>query len=149
MNRPEVIDVLSALASGVNPVTDEVFAEDSPYNHPRIIRSLFGALEILQSASGRGSRKSQEEINREEGRPLRFNTRWSEQEDEELIRRIEKGTLTSEIAEQLQRTRGAIHSRLQGKGLLEREELVNRADEEILELVQNRLERRKKEQSGG
>lgn len=148
MNRPEVVDVLSALASGVNPVSGEVFEEESPYNHPKVIRSLFGALEILQNPKGHRSRKSQEEINREEGRPLRFNTRWSEQEDEELIRQIEKGMLTNEIAEQLQRTRGAIHSRLQGKGLLEREELMNRADQEILELVQNRLERRKKEQSG-
>lgn len=139
MNRTEIVEVVSALASGVNPVTGEVFEEDSPYNHPTIIRGLFGALETLQTPARRAPRRSQEEINREEGRPLRFNTRWSEQEDEELIRLIERGTPTSAIAEQFERTRGAIHSRLQGKGLLEREEILRRSDEEILDLVRERI----------
>ena len=140
MEKSQVVETLSALASGVHPVTGEVFDEDSPYNHPQILRALFGSLEIIQAPAGRAPKKSQEEINREEGRPLRFNMRWSEQEDEELLSLIVKGTLTGDIAEQFQRTKGSIHSRLQGKGLLEREELLNRSDEEILQLVQERIE---------
>ena len=142
MEKSEVVETLSALASGVHPVTGEVFEEDSPYNHPKVIRALFGSLEIIQTPANRLPKKSQEEINREEGRPLRFNMRWTEQEDEELIQLIVKSTLTGDIAEQFQRTKGSIHSRLQGKGLLEREELLNHSDEEILELVQERLSKR-------
>lgn len=140
MERSQVVETLSALASGVHPVTGEVFDADSPYNHPQILRALFGSLELIQAPASRTPKKSQEEINREEGRPLRFNMRWSEQEDQELISLIVKGTLTADIAEQFQRTKGSIHSRLQGKGLLEREELLNCSDEEVLRLVQQRIE---------
>lgn len=147
MNKAEVVDILSALASGVHPATGEVFEEESPYNHPQIIRALFGSLEIIQASGDRAPKKSQEEINREEGRPLRFNVRWSEQEDEELISLIEKGVLTGDIAEQFQRTKGSIHSRLQRQGLLEREELLNRSDEEILQLVQEKISARTDEAS--
>jgi len=146
VNKSEVVAVLSALASGVHPITGEVFEEASPYNHPKVIRALFGSLDLIQTRAGNGPKKSQEEINREEGRPLRFNMRWSEQEDEELISLIAKGTLTGDIAEQFQRTKGSIHSRLQGQGLLEREELLNRSDEEILQLVQKRIQARVEEE---
>ena len=148
MNKSEVVDVLSALASGEHPVTGEVFAEDSPYNEPRIIRALFGSLELIQTPAHRLPKMSQEEINREEGRPLRSNMRWTEEEDRELIDLIEKGTLTSEIAERFERTQGAIHSRLQRQGLLEREELLKSSDAEILELVRGRIEAGRQECRG-
>jgi len=148
VNKSEVVDVLSALASGEHPVTGEVFAEDSPYNEPRIIRALFGSLELIQTPAHRLPKMSQEEINREEGRPLRSNMRWTEEEDRELIDLIEKGTLTSEIAERFERTQGAIHSRLQRQGLLEREELLKSSDAEILELVRGRIEAGRQEGRG-
>jgi DNA-binding NarL/FixJ family response regulator len=138
VKKSEVVDVLSALASGVHPATGEVFEEASPYNHPQIIRALFGSLELLQGRSS-GPKKTLEEINREEGRPLRSNLRWSEEEDQQLIQLIEQGILTGEIATQFERTRGAIHSRLQRQGLLEREELLNRTEEELLQLLQARI----------
>ena len=139
MNKAEVVDVLSALASGTDPISGEAFEEASPYNHPRVIRALFGSLELIQTPVGKRPKKSQEEINREEGRPLRFNVRWTEEEDRKLLGFVEQGTLTGEIAEEFQRTQGSIHSRLQRQGLLEREELLNRSDEEIAEIVQARL----------
>ncbi len=40
MELEEAKDVVEALANGVDPVTGEVFAEDSPCNDPRIIRAL-------------------------------------------------------------------------------------------------------------
>lgn len=148
MNKSEVVDVLSALASGVHPVTGEVLAEDSPYNEPRIIRALFGSLELIQTPVQRVPKKSQEEINREEGRPLRSNMRWTEEEDRELLDLLEKGTLTSEIAGRLERTQGAIHSRLQRQGLLEREELLKSSEAEILELVRGRIPAGRQEGGG-
>jgi hypothetical protein len=145
VNRTELVDVLSALASGVHPGTGEAFAEDSPYNDPRVIRALFGSLELIQTPPHRLPRKSLEEINRQEGRPLRSNMRWTEDEDRELLSLIEQGNLTGEIAATFERTQGAIHSRLQRRGLLEREELLNSSDEEILALAQERIATSKKD----
>ena len=138
MHKREVVEVLSALASGAHPITGQVFEEDSPYNHPRVIRALFGSIELIESRSGR-TRKTLEEINREQGRPLRSNMRWSEEEDRRLFDLLEEGVLTAEIASRFERTRGAIHRRLQGKGLLEREEMLSLSEEELLRVVRSRL----------
>jgi len=144
MLEREVVEVLSALASGAHPITGEIFEEDSPYNHPTVIRALFGSIELIESRSGR-VKKTLEEINREQGRPLRSNMRWSEEEDRRLIELLEEGVLTGEIASRFERTRGAIHSRLQGQGLLEREEMLNLSEEELLRLLRSRISARSDE----
>ena len=144
MHQREVVEVLSALASGAHPITGEVFEEDSPYNHPRVIRALFGSIELIESRSGR-VKKSLEELNREQGKPLRTNMRWSEEEDRRLIALLEEGVTTGEIATRFERTRGAIHSRLQGHGLLEREEILNHSEEDLLRLLRSRLSTRAEE----
>jgi hypothetical protein len=144
MHKREVVEVLSALASGAHPITGQVFEEDSPYNHPRVIRALFGSIELIESRSGR-TRRTLEEINREQGRPLRSNMRWSEEEDRRLFGLLEEGVLTAEIASRFERTRGAILSRLQGKGLLEREEMLRLSEEELLRVLRSRLAARSEE----
>ena len=141
MHKREVVEVLSALASGAHPITGEIFEEDSPYNHPRVIRALFGSIELIESRSGR-VKKTLEEINREQGRPLRSNARWSEEEDQRLVELLEEGVSTGEIASQFERTRGAIHSRLLSHGLLQREDLLNQSEEELLHLLRSRLAER-------
>jgi len=138
MHKREVVEVLSSLASGAHPITGESFEEDSPYNHPTVIRALFGSIDLIESRSGR-VKMTLEEINRQEGRPLRSNMRWSEEEEQRLIELLEEGVSTGEIASQLDRTRGAIHSRLQGQGLLEREEMLNLSEEELLGVLRSRL----------
>ena len=90
MQEREVVEILSALASGAHPITGESFEEDSPYNHPRVIRALFGSIELIESRPGR-VKKTLEEINREQGRPLRSNMRWSEEEDRRLIELLQEG----------------------------------------------------------
>jgi hypothetical protein len=144
MHKREVVEVLSALASGAHPITGQVFEEDSPYNHPRVIRALFGSIELIESRSGR-TRRTLEEINREQGRPLHSNMRWSEEEDRRLFGLLEEGVLTAEIASRFERTRGAILSRLQGKGLLEREEMLRLSEEELLRVLRSRLAARSEE----
>ena len=141
MLEREVVEVLSALASGAHPITGEIFEEDSPYNHPTVIRALFGSIELIESRSGR-VKKTLEEINREQGRPLRSNMRWSEEEDRRLLELLEEGVSTGEIASQFERMRGAIHSRLLSQGLLEREDLLNHSEEELLRLLRSKLSAR-------
>ena len=43
MDISEARAIIKTLAKGVDPFTGEVFAEDSPYNHPQVIRALFAA----------------------------------------------------------------------------------------------------------
>lgn len=138
MHQREVVEVLSALASGSDPISGEIFEDDSPYNHPRVIRALFGSIELIESRTGR-VKKTLEQINREAGRPLRANMRWSEEEDRRLFELLEEGVLTGEIASRFERSRGAIHSRLQGKGLLERKEMLELSEEEMARLLRSRL----------
>ena len=138
MHKREVVEVLSSLASGAHPVTGESFEEGSPYNHPTVIRALFGSIDLIESRSGR-VKMTLEEINRQEGKPLRSNMRWSEEEGQRMIELLEEGVSTGEIASQFDRTRGAIHSRLQGQGLLEREEMLNLSEEELLGVLRSRL----------
>lgn len=147
MHRRQVVEVLSALASGADPITGKTFEEDSPYSHPKVIRALFASIELIESRSGRVKR-TVEEINRQAGRPLRANVRWSEDEERELLVLLEQGIPTGEIASRFQRSQGAIHSRLQGQGLLERDELLRLSEEELLPLVQSRLSVRAREASG-
>jgi transposase-like protein len=144
MHKREVVEVLASLASGAHPITGESFEEDSPYNHPTVIRALFGSIDLIESRSGR-VKMTLEEINREQGRPLRSNMRWSEEEDRRLVELLEEGVLTGEIASRFERTRGAIHSRLLSQGLLEREELLNHSEEELLRLLRSRISARSDE----
>ena len=39
--------IVSALANGVNPLTGELFAVDSPYQSPDVIRALYCAVRSL------------------------------------------------------------------------------------------------------
>ena len=71
--------------------------------------------------------------------------RWSEEEDRRLFGLLEEGVLTAEIASRFERTRGAILSRLQGKGLLEREEMLRLSEEELLRVLRSRLAARSEE----
>ena len=144
MERREVVEILAALASGAHPITGEIFSEDSPYNHPKVIRALFGSIGLIEARGGR-AKKSLEEINLEQGRPRRTNMRWSEEENRHMIELLRQGVLTGEIADRFERTRGAIHSRLQRQGLLEREELLKLGEKELLQLVQERLSARAEE----
>ena len=44
----EARDIIQALADGVDPETDEVIHEDSPYNRPRVIHALCTTLKVLE-----------------------------------------------------------------------------------------------------
>ena len=41
-------EITKLLANGINPTTGEVFPDDSPYNHPKIIRALFTLLNHIE-----------------------------------------------------------------------------------------------------
>ena len=48
MENLEALEVIEALADGVNPLTGEVFADDSLYQKPKVIRALHKAIDALK-----------------------------------------------------------------------------------------------------
>ena len=49
MELTKTIQIIHALADGINPQTGEVFPDNSPYQHPETIRALFTALSTLDA----------------------------------------------------------------------------------------------------
>ena len=104
MHASEAIEIVEALANGVNPTTGELFEESSPYNHPSVIRALFLALKALE--------RLQDRERRDRELPDKAGTPWSSEEDHRLLEAFDQGIDVHELAERHSRTRGAIAARL-------------------------------------
>ncbi len=108
-DKNKTIEILESLANGINPITGEIFPDDSPYQEAQIVRALFNAVIELK----RKSSKKNNQINLEnQGR------KWTEQEDQQLKESFNKGFKTSEISKLHGRTYGAIRSRLEKLSLI-------------------------------
>lgn len=110
MKTVRVLEIIKALADGVDPYTGEVYPPDSAYQNPETVRALFGAVDALEAAQRRERRKK--------GLPRRAGQPWDEEENSLLIKRFEEGMSINELASQHERTKGAIVSELAklGKG---------------------------------
>ena len=102
MEQQQALKVLNALANGVNPVTGEVFAADSPYQHPDTVRALFEAVRAL----GSDTTKSRDE------KPAGTFVRWTAEEEQRLAAEFDAGKTTAELAKLHDRSRAAIEARL-------------------------------------
>lgn len=49
MELSNAIQIVQALADGVDPHTGEAFPDNSPYQHPQTVRALFTAVKALES----------------------------------------------------------------------------------------------------
>ena len=100
-------EIVRILADGIDPITGEIFPEDSVYNSPEVIRALFTLLEATNM--------SQENfLTRNAGKP------WSDDEDNKLREEFAAKIRISDIAKEHGRTYGAIESRLEKLGLKKR-----------------------------
>ncbi len=108
MELTQAIEIIKALADGVDPITGEVFENDSPYQHPQIIRALFVALKVLESNIQVQSRK--------EILPSNAGGQWTEEEDNQLLLGFKEGISINELSQKHKRTKGAIQSRLTKHG---------------------------------
>jgi hypothetical protein len=50
MSNKTQIQIIEALANGINPLTGDNLETDAVYNHPEVIRALFTALRILEQS---------------------------------------------------------------------------------------------------
>ena len=109
MDREQAVKILNALANGVHPATGEVFAADSPYQHPDTVRALFEAVRAMES--GRSAPVPSEE---RKGGDMPANTfvRWTPEEEERLAAAFDAGRTSAELAKLHNRSRAAIEARL-------------------------------------
>jgi hypothetical protein len=109
MEREQALKILNALANGVHPATGEVFAADSPYQHPDTVRALFEAVRVMESG-GRTRAAAAERQNTE--MPANTFVRWTSQEEERLAAGFDAGKTSAELAQLHSRSRAAIEARL-------------------------------------
>lgn len=110
MDISEALQTIRSLAEGIDPITGELFPDDSPYQHPRVIRSLYEATKALEHA--------EEKQRREHRMPGNAGKPWSDEEDKSLIEHFDATTSMKELAQQHNRTEGAVQARLEKLGKL-------------------------------
>ncbi|GEL78739.1 hypothetical protein [Tenuibacillus multivorans] len=104
MDTDKAIEIVNLLANGVDPETGEVFPNNSPYQHPEVIRSLFLAIKALEKMDK--SEKRQKRLPRNAGKS------WTEEEEYLLVKAFDEGKSINELSEVHKRTKGSIRSRL-------------------------------------
>ena len=109
MQREPALKILNALANGVHPATGEVFAADSPYQHPDIVRALYEAVRALD---GSGVTQGANQQRKAGDMPANTFVRWSPEEEGRLTAAFDAGASTAELAKMHNRSRAAIEARL-------------------------------------
>ena len=107
-------EIVSSLANGIDPVTGEVFPDDSPYNHPSVIRALFillGNVGISKKQSKLSVEEKQAQ-NMANGKPRNAGLPWSDEAKQKVATIFREGTPIAELARFFERTEGAIQSEL-------------------------------------
>lgn len=107
MSEQRALDIVSALANGVNPITGEVFPPDSPYQHVDIVRALVLVTRLIETKSRPRARTN---IPSNAGKP------WNDAEDERLLREFDRGQPLQKLAETHGRTIAGIQARLERHG---------------------------------
>ena len=108
METRDALRVIQALADGVDPNTGELFSEDSPYQHPQVVRALFMAVGALQQHEER--QKRVQRLPEHAGKP------WDDAEDKQLGESFDAGMTVTQLARQHKRTEGSIQLRLEKLG---------------------------------
>ena len=89
----------------MHPATGEVFAADSPYQHPDAVRALFEAVKTIEATES-GTNRQPREV------PSSTFVRWTPEEEERLAAGFDAGKSTAELAQLHNRSRAAIEARL-------------------------------------
>ena len=114
MDNQQALEIIGALATGVDPFTGEVFSDDSIFQNPETVRALFMAARALED-SGDANRPNAADRDR----PAAAGKPWSVEEDRWLAAAFDAGQTRKQLTQTHQRTAGAIRSRLVKLGKLE------------------------------
>ncbi|MSQ20435.1 MAG: hypothetical protein EXR39_12965 [Betaproteobacteria bacterium] len=116
----QALKLLTALSSGINPITAEAFPAESPYQHPDIVRALFLAVRALEAARDEPSVArpvaTPATSTGAPNRPGKAGKPWSQAEDDELLAGYDAGQTNEALAATHQRSRLGVEARLARHG---------------------------------
>lgn len=117
MEAAKTIEILKALAEGIDPGTGEHYPAGSAYQHPDTVRALFAAIRGLENAAPRPAKTDAPQPDKS-GRPAPENAGrpWSQEEDSRLGQAYDSGKSVEELAQMHKRSKWAIESRLARMG---------------------------------
>ena len=111
MQLDAALPIVRALADGINPVTGELYPDQSPYAEPRALRALYSAVDLMQ--------KEIERERRRERLPANFGKPWTEAEDKTLTGEFDAGMPMPEMGRRHARTQSSIRLRLEKLGKIQ------------------------------
>lgn len=109
MNQDKIVTIIEALANGIDPITGEVLPDNSPYNQPEVIRSLFQVTKLIPKAkkSKRTTEQKQQE-NLEKGLPKNYGLAWLEGDINSVVNQYKSNVTIDDIAEEQARKPSSI-----------------------------------------
>lgn len=113
-------EIVVLLANGTDPTTGEIFTDDSPYNHPVVIRALYTVLNHVKTSKKQNKLSVEEKQaqNLANEKPRNAGLPWSEELKQEVVALFRQGKSTNELAQHFERTEGAIISELEHQGVM-------------------------------
>lgn len=127
MDIDKAKEIVSSLATGINPISGEVFDDHSPYNHPSVIRALYMVLNHVRipKKQSKLSVEEKQAQNIADGKPKNAGLAWTEDLKIEVADLFKRGKTIQELALYFERTEGAILSELVHQGIIDQNEKQN------------------------
>ena len=127
MELPRAMEIVQALADGVDPLTGEILPAESPYNAPDVIRALFTLTNAVNGASRKTAKsprtlEQKQADNLEKGLPRNAGMPWTDAQRAALAERFAAGQSVNGLAAEYERSRGSILAELKRQGLISEDE---------------------------
>lgn len=110
MELDQALVIVRSLANGVDPDNGEIFAPQSPYQRPQVVRALYQAAICMERIERFDRRRKT--------MPAKTGTAWTEDDDRRLLAAFDAGRALQELAAAHERTMGAVRARLLKYGRL-------------------------------
>lgn len=124
MELTRAMEIVQALADGIDPLTGEILPAESPYNAPEVIRALFTVVNSANDAPRKPKMtlEQRQADNLERGRPRNAGMPWTDALRSTLAERFSAGQSMGALAADFERSRGSILAELKRQGLISDDE---------------------------
>ena len=109
MERERAVQIIQALADGIDPATGAIFPADSVYQRADIVRALYFAIHSLSNPVRAKASTAQDN---DKSAPANAGRPWSQEEDLRLGQAFDAGKSVETLAEEHKRSRWAVEARL-------------------------------------
>lgn len=109
MDITRAVEILNAVAQGVNPFTGEVLPADCICNQVEMVRALYCVLNEVKPSLGK----------KEKSQPENAGKPWTQEDDAILLQMFDHNYAPDNIEEYFKRSQGSIASRLVRLGKIE------------------------------